>query len=462
MKTKKKVITTIYDAKGVRHRVHWFQNKSVSEECERRVQEVREYKQAQKTLTPEQRKWLECQKPKHIELLMAWGIIDTNDVAFVKVIVEMVEEWIAEITANGRAKQHIAQCRSHILGILDKAGVVYLKDLTKDKIKVALTDLERERKWSPRTYDSWLVDFKTWVHSCMDKGYIQEDLTKAIKKKEVVEKRRTRRDLKPADLIRLLVSAFHSPKTIAGMTGPERALLYIIAILTGWRWGELRQIQRMEVFLNEDIPYIAPAAAKQKSRRSDIVVLRGDVVELLRGYFSMIAQSPEALVFKMPAGNEGAEMIANDLQHTGDSLEAIAEKQKRGEEPLVAIPAVDEHGRVADFHALRHSFATMLDRAGTPLGVRHQIMRHRTDKSLTLGTYTHADFKDQQEALDSLPVLIPPAMRNYFAKGGEGEAVAEGACQNRARNDATYCHVLANLVSDGNNKGKEVMNNESA
>lgn len=455
MKSKKKVSTTIYDANGVRHRVHWFQNKSVSEECERRVQEVREFKQAQKMLTPEHRKWLECQKPKHIELLMAWGIIDTNDVAFVRIATEIVEEWIAEITANGRARQHVVQCRSHVLGILDTAGIVYLKDLTKDKLKLALAELERERKWSPRTYDSWLVDFKTWVHFCMEKGFLQEDLVKGLKKKELVERRRTRRALKPVDLIRLLLSAFHSPKTFVGMTGPERALLYIVAVLAGWRWGELRQIQWLEVFLNEEIPYIAPAAAKQKSRRSDVVVLRDDVVELLRGYFAMDTQPAEALIFKMPAGNEGAEMIAFDLQQTGDNPEVAAEKKARGEEPLAAIPALDEHGRIVDFHALRHSLATMLDRAGTPLGVRHQIMRHKADKSLTLGTYTHADFQDQKEALDSLPDLMPPAVRSYFSRGGEGEAGAEAACQKRARNDATYCPLLANSASDGSIDGKE-------
>lgn len=455
MKSKKKVITTIYDAGGERHRVRWFQNKPVSEECERRVQEILEFKQAQKALTPEHRKWLECQRPKHIEFLMAWGIIDTNDVAFVRIAIEIVEEWIAEITANGRAKQHVVQCRSHVLGILDKAGIVYLKDLTKDRLKIALIELEREREWSPRTYDSWLVDFKTWIHYCMERGYLQEDLGKGLKKKEVVERRRTRRDLKPADLIRLIVSAFHSSKTIAGMTGPERALLYIVAVLAGWRWGELRQIQRLEVFLNEEIPYIAPAAAKQKSRRSDIVVLRNDVVELLRGHFAMKALPSEALVFKMPVGNEGAEMIAYDLEHTGDRAEVAAEKMTRGEEPLAAIPVLDEHGRIADFHALRHSLATMLDRAGTPLGVRHQIMRHKADKSLTLGTYTHADFKDQQEALDSLPDLIPPAVKNYFVKGGEVEVAAKGVCQTRARNDATYCPLLADSASDGNIEGKE-------
>jgi integrase len=376
-------------------------------------------------------------------------IINADDVAFVKAAAEVVDGWLGEMTANGRDKQHVAQCRSHCRGILEKAGIVYLKDLTKDKAKTALAELERERGWSPRTYDSWLVDFKTFIHSCMDKGYIMDDLTKGIKKKEKTERRRVRRALKPAELIRLIDADFNSPKTIAGMTGPMRALLYIVASLTGWRWSELRKIQRMEVYLNEEIPYTAPAAEKQKSKRSDIVVLRADVMELLRGRFALNPLQSDAAVFKMPVGNEGGAMIAHDLRHTGDTPETIAEKRERGEEPLAAIPLLDEHGRIVDFHALRHSLATMLDRAGVPLGVRHQIMRHRADKSLTLATYTHSDFVDQKEALDSLPDLIPPAVWDYFVKGQSG-AGAKGLCQTRAKNDATYCHLLANSESDGN------------
>ncbi len=341
----------------------------------------------------------------------------------------------------------MTQCRAHCLGILNKSGAVYLEELVKDKIKTALTELERERGWSPRTYDSWLVDFKTCMHFCVEKRYLQNDPTQGIKKKERNERRRVRRTLKPEELVRLITAAFNSTKTIVGMTGPMRVLLYTVAALSGWRWSELRKLQRREVYLNEEIPYIAPVAEKQKSKRSDIVVLRSDVMELLRGHFAITPLPPDASAFKMPVGNESGEMIAYDLRHTGDTPEAAAEKQERGEESLAPIPVLDDHGRIVDFHALRHTLATMLDRAGVPLGVRHQIMRHRADKSLTLATYTHSDFMDQKEALDSLPDLIPAEVRAYFTKA-RNETGTEPSCQNRAKNDATYCPLLPNSASD--------------
>ncbi len=71
------------------------------------------------------------------------------------------------------------------------------------------------------------------------------------------------------------------------------------------------------------------------------------------------------------------------------------------------IPYVDASGRVADFHALRHSYITALAMSHAPVKVVQSLARHSTP-TLTLGTYAHVGLFDQTAALDALPDLTTP------------------------------------------------------
>jgi len=48
-----------------------------------------------------------------------------------------------------------------------------------------------------------------------------------------------------------------SGKSIQGMNGPERALLYVVAAWTGFRRGELASLTVSEIQLDGDEPTIA-------------------------------------------------------------------------------------------------------------------------------------------------------------------------------------------------------------
>src|SRR5262249_31066067 len=72
------------------------------------------------------------------------------------------------------------------------------------------------------------------------------------------------------------------------------------------------------------------------------------------------------------------------------------------------VPVVDASGRVADFHALRHSFITALVKSPAPVKVVQTLARHSTP-TLTLGVYAHIGVFDQTAALDALPDLSTPA-----------------------------------------------------
>jgi len=66
------------------------------------------------------------------------------------------------------------------------------------------------------------------------------------------------------------------------------------------------------------------------------------------------------------------------------------------------IAEKDERGRRADFHALRHTVATNLNRAGVPPAVAMAVMRH-SELRLTMKTYTDAGALPTLDAVNALP-----------------------------------------------------------
>ena len=181
-----------------------------------------------------------------------------------------------------------------------------------------------------------------------------------------------------------------------GMTGPERAMLYRVAVETGLRAGELRSLKRGSFELDRDPPTVTVVAAYSKHRRKDLIPLKKQTAALLRDFLAN--KAPRTKAFKVPGSDDTAEMLRADLEESG-------------------ISHTDEMGRVVDFHALRHTTGSWLAARHTHPKVIQQIMRHSTI-TLTMDRYTHLFRNDETEALENLPELNIPGER----------VVATGTC----------------------------------
>ncbi len=76
----------------------------------------------------------------------------------------------------------------------------------------------------------------------------------------------------------------------------------------------------------------------------------------------------------------------------------------------------DEDGRVADFHALRHTFISNWARSGVHPKVAQSLARHSTI-TLTMDRYSHTLIGEQADALKALPDLTGPT-ENEVKKTG--------------------------------------------
>ena len=95
---------------------------------------------------------------------------------------------------------------------------------------------------------------------------------------------------------------------------------------------------------------------------------------------------PDAKVFKMPRRESlSLGMFQPDMEAAG-------------------VDYKDAGGRVADFHALRHTFIINLAQGGIHPKTAQALARHSTI-TLTMDRYTHSLQEDQTRALDVLPDL---------------------------------------------------------
>ncbi len=206
---------------------------------------------------------------------------------------------------------------------------------------------------------------------------------------EKTDRRHERRALDETELQTILATTAKSERFFKGLSGTERHMLYAVAMTTGFRAKELANLYPSSFDLEVDGPTVTTKAAYSKNRREAVQPLAPDVAEALRGY---LADRPASLPV-WPGGwfVDAAEMLRLDLECAG-------------------IPYRDRNGHVCDFHALRHSYVSLLARSGVHPKLAQELARH-SDIKLTMNVYTHARLHDLAGAVDSLPSLLDVEQR---------------------------------------------------
>jgi len=117
------------------------------------------------------------------------------------------------------------------------------------------------------------------------------------------------------------------------------------------------------------------------------------------------------------------------------------------------IPYVDDSGRYADFHSLRHTTGSLLAASGVHPKVAQSIMRH-ADINLTMSRYTHIFRGQESEAVKSLPDLALPSkeQQKAIATGTDGKS---DLAQNLALPDGKPCTSADGNRQSSRNDGAE-------
>ena len=173
-----------------------------------------------------------------------------------------------------------------------------------------------------------------------------------------------------------LISVTRASKTRRRLSGEDRSWLYSLALVTGLRRSELQSLTPESFDLDADPPTVFVAGAHTKNGKDAIQPLPAHIIAELRTWLS----SKPAYAPLFPPDRNSSLMIKADLK-------------------AAAIPADG-----FDFHCLRHTYATLVDRCGGSHKDTMELARHANAK-LTFGTYAHTRLEDLGRVVNKLPDL---------------------------------------------------------
>lgn len=318
----------------------------------------------------------------------AAGILEPRVIrdAAKKPLKDHLEDYVADLERRGRSGRGGRGARllkGRVARLMDDCGWKLPIQITPD----SFTAWRSARAESARTLNHYLqgmVAFLNWMERIW--RVKAHPLKHVCKVDERGQRRRIRRAFTDEELRKLVEGS-----------GP-RGIIYLTAARTG-----LRQLTWADLSLDAEAPFVVVREASAKNKKEERVCLVPEIVEHLRSYRPSDF-APGALVF--PNGIPRASRLKVDAERNG-------------------IEYRDESGRYADFHALRYTWATFLQRNDIPAAVRDEAdaaQRYEAYREGLHGRNATADLRCNQGATS--PDGVYTNTRTDFRRSGAKRGAA--------------------------------------
>ncbi len=305
---------------------------------------------------------------------------------------EHLDDYLSDLRQrgkSGRRDKGIKQTESRLMRLVAECAWQFPANVTPDSF---VTWRSAQQGLSPRTLNHYLQELLTFLNWLERNGRITINPLRTVSKvDESGRQTRQRRALSDDELARLLAVA------------PEyRRLVYLTAARSGLRYQELRALEWRDIVFSGEDSHIHARASTTKNKKAARLPLVKELEAALLAYKPEDAE-PSDRVFRN--GVPRAYTLVNDLKAAG-------------------IPHQDELGRYADFHSLRYTWGTFLQRNGVSSRVAMELMRH-SDRKLTDKIYTDSSLLPLAEAVRGLPEL--PQVSHIRAQicGKSGQNVSQ-------------------------------------
>jgi integrase len=378
-------------------------------------------------------------KLEHNAYLARKGLVDPREQGFIdaekKPLPQHVQDWSDAMEARKVGDKHARQMRQCIDTIIETASVSRVSQLSADVIQRAIASLASNDR-GLATLNRYIVAAKAFGAWLTGDKRCREDGLKALKKYRAETDRKLRRRALSADEANRLITAAENGPAIRGMTGADRAMLYRLALGTGFRVSEIASLTPESFDLNPKHPTVTVLAAHSKHRREDVQPIAKSLAVVLQTWLE--TREPGERIFALPASSNTAKMIRVDLAAAG-----IEYRTSDG---------------VADVHALRHTFITTLAMSGERIKVVQELARH-SKADLTLNVYTHAGLHDLQGAVDRLPVTDAPKSERVQmrATGTDGKMVNDSQIECMQMRGFSGQSVSLTGTTDGKSECEETL-----
>ena len=405
LRTAKRWTVRLTDHLGADLRIPAYPDRKASAELDRKLQRLVSFVSSRQEPDAELRQWLE-QLPESLrERLLKAGLIDSRRVAAARRLNEHIDDYEADMKARGRTDKHARQTATRAREVFRLAKCDFWTDITPSRVQAAIKTIgERHSASTANHYTTAAKMFANWM---IDDGRALVSPIASLKKQKVTDARQ-RRAFTPEELRHLTAAAevgepfcwgggsgsLHQPRQI---TGPERGVLYRLAVETGLRAGELHSLAPESFKLTGDDPTVTVKSGYTKNRKMATIPLRTATAEALRTFLAH--KLPGARLFDVP--KDSAKMLRADLAAARRSWLASDPDADADSDFLRAIDGAD---RTADFHSLRHSTGTWLAASGARPKTIQSLLRHSTI-TLSMDRYAHPVLGDEAAAIEGLPDL---------------------------------------------------------
>jgi integrase/recombinase XerC len=303
----------------------------------------------------------DCEKEK-------CGLIPSHSVRdnLQKPLTEHLCDYVADLQAQGRNSRHIRQVQNAVLQVAEDCEWKSVQNVTADSFQ----GWRACHKKAAKTLNEYLgacAALLTWM---VRNGRSAVNPLVTVRKVETRGREtRIRYVYTDAEMERLLAVA-----------GPQRVVI-LTAVLTGIRHGELKGMRWGDFGFVSDNPTFTVRAAISKNHGKATLPLHPNVVI-------------EVAKLK-PDGATDGDLVFKGLVPRSKLFNALLKAAE--------IPKHDTQGHVADFHSLRHTFCTYLQRAGVSQREVMELMRHN-DPRLTASTYTDPKMLGLRSAVGKLSI----------------------------------------------------------
>ncbi|MDI9430116.1 MAG: site-specific integrase, partial [Planctomycetota bacterium] len=285
------------------------------------------------------------------------------------------ENWLrSSRTRTGflRNKDHVQTVMHRIRSIVAGCGFKTWPDIRKAAVESYLGGLSV----SLRTHVGYIAAIKAFCTWAVDDERADYSPLQKLRRITVPD-REARRPLSADEVGKLVAATVNQPPRY-GLSGFDRAVLYRVAVETGFRVRELKNLTVGGFSL--DKATLSLPGQFCKDRRDATQPLTLALAASLAGYL---------------AGREPTDRIfALRTEHTARMLKTDAE--------AAGLPVVDREGRQLVFHSTRHTLRTELERARVSDGVIDSIMRHKPG-GVGKRFYRHVHDFERREAIERLP-----------------------------------------------------------
>jgi integrase len=355
---------------------------------------------------------------KKVERKLA-GLEDPFDKHHKRPLSEHAADFEKYLKNKGTTAMHVQKTAQRVHAVIDACKFKTILQISPSRVQQYLADLRADGRSiaTSNHYQRAIKMFTRWL--VRDRRTPEDCLAHLSRINADTDRRRVRRPLSSEEFQRLLEAAETGP-TIQCISGPDRAILYIIAGYTGFRRGEIGSVTLRSFNFESEPPTLTVQAGYSKRRRTDVLPLRKDFAQRIRQWLAQRPESsPSDPLFRL-GHRRTATMMARDLEAARakwlDEAKTKQERQRREESSFLEYEDAD--GQFADFHALRKTFITNLSLAGVQPKAAQTLARH-SDINLTMNTYTTLQVLDQAAAVESLPP-VPSAVEQKA--GGSSES----------------------------------------